>query len=67
MSILVYYSSPSENTHRFVQKLGLPALRIPTHPVDADPFIVDQPYILVVPTYGAVSYTHLTLPTSDLV
>ena len=52
MSILVYYSSPSENTHRFVQKLGLPALRIPTHPVDADPFIVDQPYILVVPTYG---------------
>ena len=28
---LVYFSSVSENTHRFVQKLGLPAIRIPLH------------------------------------
>ncbi|MBL7659650.1 class Ib ribonucleoside-diphosphate reductase assembly flavoprotein NrdI, partial [Escherichia coli] len=26
---LVYFSSVSENTHRFVQKLGIPATRIP--------------------------------------
>ena len=26
---LVYFSSVSENTHRFVQKLGMPAIRIP--------------------------------------
>ncbi len=29
MSNLVYFSSVSENTHRFVQKLELPAIRIP--------------------------------------
>ncbi|HAP83837.1 MAG TPA: class Ib ribonucleoside-diphosphate reductase assembly flavoprotein NrdI, partial [Enterobacteriaceae bacterium] len=28
MSQLVYFSSRSENTHRFIQRLGLPALRI---------------------------------------
>ncbi|MFE8734887.1 class Ib ribonucleoside-diphosphate reductase assembly flavoprotein NrdI, partial [Streptococcus pyogenes] len=27
--IIVYFSSKSSNTHRFVQKLGLPAQRIP--------------------------------------
>ena len=29
MSNLVYFSSVSENTHRFVEKLGIPAIRIP--------------------------------------
>ncbi len=51
MSALVYYSSASENTHRFVQKLGLDAERIPLRP--AEPFLhVHRPYVLVVPTYG---------------
>ena len=45
---LVYFSSVSENTHRFVQKLHLPALRIPLH----GSIEVDQPYVLVLPTYG---------------
>jgi len=45
---LVYFSSVSENTHRFVQKLGLPAVRIPLH----DRIEVDVPYVLVLPTYG---------------
>ncbi|WP_343598930.1 class Ib ribonucleoside-diphosphate reductase assembly flavoprotein NrdI [Mycobacterium sp.] len=45
---LVYFSSVSENTHRFVQKLGIPATRIPLH----DPIEVDRPYVLVLPTYG---------------
>ena len=31
MSNLVYFSSVSENTHRFVQKLDIPAIRIPIH------------------------------------
>ncbi|KAF1049846.1 class Ib ribonucleoside-diphosphate reductase assembly flavoprotein NrdI [Xylophilus sp.] len=52
MPTLVYYSSPSENTHRFVQKLGLPALRIPPQDDGSPPLRVDEPYILVVPTYG---------------
>lgn len=52
MSLLVYYSSPSENTHRFIQKLGLRARRIPHRPDEDAPFLVDEPYILVVPSYG---------------
>ena len=48
---LVYFSSASENTHRFVQKLGLPAQRIPLRPADPPP-TVSEPYVLVVPTYG---------------
>ena len=48
MSDLVYFSSVSENTHRFVEKLGMPATRIPLH----GRIEVDQPYVLVLPTYG---------------
>lgn len=56
MTALVYFSSVSENTHRFVQRLGLEELgmtvhRIPLRP--ADGFLtVDEPYVLMVPTYG---------------
>lgn len=45
---LVYFSSVSENTHRFVQKLGLDATRIPLH----GRIRVEEPYVLVLPTYG---------------
>ena len=45
---LVYFSSVSENTHRFVQKLGLPAIRIPLH----GRIEVHDPYVLILPTYG---------------
>lgn len=48
---LVYFSSASGNTHRFVAKLGLPASRIPLRA--AEPALhLDHPYVLVVPTYG---------------
>ncbi|BBU23670.1 class Ib ribonucleoside-diphosphate reductase assembly flavoprotein NrdI [Mycobacterium xenopi] len=47
-SSLVYFSSVSENTHRFVEKLGIPATRIPLH----GRIEVDRPYVLVLPTYG---------------
>jgi protein involved in ribonucleotide reduction len=45
---LVYFSSVSENTHRFVQKLGIPSTRIPLH----GGIEVDRPHVLVLPTYG---------------
>ncbi|WP_062201558.1 class Ib ribonucleoside-diphosphate reductase assembly flavoprotein NrdI [Demequina salsinemoris] len=51
MASLVYFSSTSENTKRFVDKLGVPAERIPLRPKD-EPLKVDEPYVLVVPTYG---------------
>ncbi|MGB3302567.1 class Ib ribonucleoside-diphosphate reductase assembly flavoprotein NrdI [Gordonia sp. (in: high G+C Gram-positive bacteria)] len=49
--LIVYFSSVSEYTHRFVKKLGLRAVRIPL----IDPtssFRVDEPYVLISPTYG---------------
>jgi protein involved in ribonucleotide reduction len=51
MANLVYFSSVSGNTHRFMQKLGLPADRIPLYPSDA-PLQATEPYVLVLPTYG---------------
>ncbi|MFS0702888.1 class Ib ribonucleoside-diphosphate reductase assembly flavoprotein NrdI [Cellulomonas sp. 179-A 9B4 NHS] len=51
MASLVYFSSASGNTHRFVEKLGVPAQRIPLRPTD--PFLrVTEPYVLMLPTYG---------------
>ena len=48
---LIYFSSTSENTARFVAKLGVDAARIPLYPRDA-PLVAREPYVLVVPTYG---------------
>ena len=49
--LLVYFSSISGNTARFVEKLGLRAVRIPLR--GSDPAIeVDEPFVLVTPTYG---------------
>ncbi len=50
MSLIVYFSSRSENTHRFVQRLGLPTVRIPLN--EREHLRVDEPYILIVPSYG---------------
>lgn len=50
MSSLVYFSSASENTSRFMERLGLPAIRIPLN--ERERIQVDDPYILVVPSYG---------------
>lgn len=51
MAGLVYYSSASGNTARFVARLGLPALRIPLRPADPMPG-VDAPFVLICPTYA---------------
>jgi len=49
--LLVYFSSVSGNTARFIEKLGLPARRIPLHR-DDEPLVIDEPFVLVTPTYG---------------
>lgn len=51
MAKLVYFSSVSGNTQRFISKLGVPAKRIPLHAKDPH-LAVSDPYILVTPTYG---------------
>ncbi len=52
---IVYFSNYSGNTKRFVEKLGINAIRIPiTWDVD-NPIVVSNRYILFVPTYGGGS------------
>ena len=51
MGLLVYFSSATENTKRFVERVGVPALRIPLHP-GSEPLLVDEEYVLMVPSYG---------------
>jgi protein involved in ribonucleotide reduction len=49
---IVYFSNYSGNTKRFVEKLGEDAaIRIPVSRTDRS-ITVDQPYVLLVPTYG---------------
>lgn len=49
--LVVYFSSATGNTHRFVEKLGLPSARIPLRRTEA-PLKVEKPFVLVCPTYG---------------
>lgn len=50
MSLLVYFSSRSGNTHRFVERLGMRSNRIPLEVTSA--LNVSEPFVLVTPTYG---------------
>ncbi len=56
MANLIYFSSVSGNTHRFVEKLGLPAQRIPLRSAE-DPLVADEPFVLILPTYGGGPHT----------
>ncbi|RNE49707.1 class Ib ribonucleoside-diphosphate reductase assembly flavoprotein NrdI [Corynebacterium alimapuense] len=49
--LVVYFSSATENTRRFVESLGLRNVRIPLRRKDP-PLTVDEPYVLISPTYG---------------
>jgi protein involved in ribonucleotide reduction len=49
---VVYFSSVSENTKRFVDKLGVKTVRIPLKTDEAAEFVHDKDSVLVVPTYG---------------
>lgn len=51
MAGLVFYSSASGNTARFVAALGVDALRIPISPSEAMPE-PDQPFALICPTFA---------------
>lgn len=48
---LVYYSSTSGNTERFVLRLALPAARIPINVQEPLPDPT-TPYVLICPTYA---------------
>lgn len=53
---VVYFSSASENTSRFVRNChldeqGMNIYRIPMRPKDPALY-VDEPYVMIVPTYG---------------
>lgn len=49
---IVFFSSVTENTKRFVDKLGMSNTRIPIH---GDPPRMYTPYILITPSYGTGS------------
>ncbi|MBE3638575.1 class Ib ribonucleoside-diphosphate reductase assembly flavoprotein NrdI [Mangrovicoccus algicola] len=51
MAGLVYYSSASGNTRRFVERLGRAAVRIPVSPADPMPPMPGR-YVLICPTYA---------------
>lgn len=44
--MIIYYSSKNGNTKRFVENLGLDAMRIEKG------LIVDYPFVLIIPTYA---------------
>lgn len=48
---IVFFSNVSNNTARFVEKLDIPAQRIPIFSSEA-PLFVAEPYVLISPTYG---------------
>lgn len=49
--LVVYFSSISGNTHKFVEKLRARNLRIPLRTKEESP-VIAEPYVLCVPTYG---------------
>lgn len=60
-SRLVYFSSISENTKRFVDKLGHEAARIPLY--SSEPHLVTTaPFVLLLPTYGGEEGKHSVPP-----
>jgi protein involved in ribonucleotide reduction len=50
--LVVFFSSVTENTLRFVEKLDIPAERIPLKPTEELPEI-SEPFVLITPTYGS--------------
>lgn len=57
MSKIVYFSSVSENTKRFVQRLEFPDSMVERIPLrrSEDPLVMEEDYVLIVPTYGGGS------------
>lgn len=51
MSGLIFYSSASGNTARFVERLGIAAARIPIRPEETMP-APEAPFVLICPTFA---------------
>lgn len=49
---VVYFSSVTNNTYRFVEKLDVPSTRIPIRKQDSPMPVVEEDYLLICPTYG---------------
>ena len=49
--LIVYYSSTSGNTYRFVNALGIRSIRIPTSMKEECP-IINEPFVLICPCYA---------------
>ena len=62
--LCVYFSSVTENTKAFVEKLGFDSARIPLYPRD-EPLLVDRPYLLFVPTHGREARGTSHVPVRD--
>jgi protein involved in ribonucleotide reduction len=58
--MIVYFSTKSENTKRFVERFDIPNIRIPLN-TESDRVIIDKPFVLVTPTYGG-GYTKGAVP-----
>lgn len=61
---LVFFSSVSGNTLRFVEKLGRPAARIPLKRSEPE-LVAEKDFVLVLPTYGGEKGAH-TIPPQVL-
>ncbi|MGP5382331.1 class Ib ribonucleoside-diphosphate reductase assembly flavoprotein NrdI [Glutamicibacter arilaitensis] len=60
-SKLIYFSSVSENTKRFVGKLEMDVARIPVFATEPQ-LISTAPYVLLIPTYGGEHGKRSILP-----
>lgn len=49
--VVVYFSSVSGNTQKFVEKLDVAHLRIPVRTAE-ETIVMDRPFVLCAPTYG---------------
>lgn len=64
MSRLVYWSSRTQNTHRFVEGLGIEAIRLPMSLAEGLPQML-APFVLVVPTFGSEEHTAVPRPVTE--
>lgn len=51
MTLIVYFSTKSRNTHKFVHKLNLPCIELKQNSNDSM-ITIDHPFVLITPTYG---------------
>ncbi|WP_309079718.1 class Ib ribonucleoside-diphosphate reductase assembly flavoprotein NrdI [Zhihengliuella sp.] len=60
-SHLIYFSSTSENTAKFIDKLEVEAARIPLYGWEPE-LVATEPFVLLLPTYGGEDGRHSIPP-----